>query len=363
MRENDEITGLFRHRLGKAEMEVRDGFWEDLQRDLPKVQMVSHQKNIPFSPRFYRIVAAASVVFVLGAASAAFWYFSPKEEIKQAFTEVATLTASGNMNGDIVQESFPPIQQPVLASRESRLQEHGDAKPYEADKDTDDEKVSVRLSITITQHVYGNRQPQEGGQYAHAGGMSQYNASSDNVAEQNASSSVSMAEDKEEGMEKVHSVVRNWAIKASVGSSLPKDAFKAPVTAGLSVERKLNKILSLEAGLQYNYLSVDNPLVDDLHTLSVPLRLNVSLLTSPKVELYAVAGGAAEKSINKSFSEDPIRLSAMAGLGVGYKINERLSLFAEPLLSHYFATDSNIQSLRSERKTNMNLLCGIRMAY
>ena len=30
MRENDEITGLFRSRLAGAEMTVREGFWEKL---------------------------------------------------------------------------------------------------------------------------------------------------------------------------------------------------------------------------------------------------------------------------------------------------------------------------------------------
>ena len=35
MRENDEITGLFRSRLAGAEMTVREDFWEGLQRDLP----------------------------------------------------------------------------------------------------------------------------------------------------------------------------------------------------------------------------------------------------------------------------------------------------------------------------------------
>ena len=33
MRENDEITGLFRSRLAGAEMTVREDFWEGLQRD------------------------------------------------------------------------------------------------------------------------------------------------------------------------------------------------------------------------------------------------------------------------------------------------------------------------------------------
>ena len=111
MRENDEITGLFRSRLAGAEMTVREDFWEGLQRDLPSPVAAKGRRPLFLSPRFHRVAASASVVFVLGAASAAFWYFSPKEEIKEAFTQVAAMTPEGNLNGDVVQESFPSIHQ------------------------------------------------------------------------------------------------------------------------------------------------------------------------------------------------------------------------------------------------------------
>ena len=44
MRENDEITGLFRSRLAGAEMTVREDFWEGLQRDLPSPNAHSPRK-------------------------------------------------------------------------------------------------------------------------------------------------------------------------------------------------------------------------------------------------------------------------------------------------------------------------------
>ena len=112
MKGNDEITGLFRSRLSGAEMTVRDGFWEELKGDLSRVETDATNtsaatKRSVLTPRFYRVAAAASVILVLGAASAAFWYFSPKDEIQEAFTKVATLTPEGNLNGDVVQEKFP----------------------------------------------------------------------------------------------------------------------------------------------------------------------------------------------------------------------------------------------------------------
>ena len=136
-----------------------------------------------------------------------------------------------------------------------------------------------------------------------------------------------------------------------------------PFTVGVSVERCLNKHFSLEAGLQYNCLDGDHT----LHTLEVPVRLNMMLASTPKVDFYAMVGGAAEKCIagapDNGFGAEPVQLSVAAGVGVRYKMNNRFALFAEPSVSHHFDTDSQTRTLRTERPTNLNLLCGVRMTY
>ena len=65
MREKDEITGLFRSRLSGTEMTVRDGFWEQLQEDAAS-PAAGRKRAIVLSPKYYRVAAAASVIFVLG---------------------------------------------------------------------------------------------------------------------------------------------------------------------------------------------------------------------------------------------------------------------------------------------------------
>ena len=108
-KENDEITDLFRSRLGNAEMTVRDGFWEELNSEM---MVRSHHRKVVF----FRVAAAASVLLVLAASSAAFWFFSPKAEIEEAFTQVAVV--SGNtthLDGDVVKQDFTPMRsEPVL---------------------------------------------------------------------------------------------------------------------------------------------------------------------------------------------------------------------------------------------------------
>ena len=82
-KENDEITDLFRTRLADAGMNVRDGFWEELSQEIPVA--CQHRSRI----LLFRVAAAASVLLVLAASSATFLYFSPKEEMEEAFTKIA----------------------------------------------------------------------------------------------------------------------------------------------------------------------------------------------------------------------------------------------------------------------------------
>lgn len=366
MREKDEITGLFRSRLAGAEMTVREDFWEKLQSDLPSAAATGGKKAF-LTPRFYRVAAAASVVFALGAASAAFWYFSPKEEIQEAFTQVASMSPDGSLKGDVVQESFPSIHQANPTAQKPGTKQPVTGAPAGILADADEESVSVHVSITITQRVYGNNQQPGNGYYGvrNSAQNGNYQSSAD---ETNSSTNTASAVPSNDESAKVAtgqsvSKSRNWAIKAALGTSLPKGDFDMPFTANISAERRLNKHLSLEAGLQYNCL----PGEGTLHTLGIPVKLNVMLASTPKVDLYATVGGAAEKCIagapDNGFGAEPVQLSLAAGLGVRYKMNDRFALFAEPSVSHHFDTDSKTRTLRTERPTNLNLLCGVRMTY
>lgn len=362
MREKDEITGLFRSRLNGAEMTVREGFWEKLQEDMP-LSAASRKKTAFLSPKYYRVAAAASVVFVLGAASAAFWYFSPKEEIKEAFTQVAALTPEGSLNGDAVQEAFPSIHQAAPAAQNpgTRQPVSGIPAGMAARQGDADESVSVRFSITIRQRV------QAGGGYfgsdATAQDSNPYQQTTGGASPVSGLFSAVPVEEEREASPLKYRKARKWALKAALGTSLPKGDYRMPLTAEVTVERSLNGWLALEAGVRYNRLHAGHA----LHTLGIPVKLNMTLASTPKVDLYATVGGAADKCIagapDNGFNAEPVQLSVAAGVGVRYKLNDRFALFAEPSVSHHFDTDSETRTLRTERPTNLNLLCGVRMTY
>lgn len=350
-RENDEITDLFRSRLGNAEMTVREGFWEELDRD---VAVGSRQRRRVL---FFRMTAAASVLLVLAASSAAFWFFSPKEEMEEAFTKIA-VSGVGNLDGDRVEQSFSPTHaQPVL-------QKPVPGKPalmaYQAEEEDDSVSVTVSLSFTFSATTTNNGYTREGT----GRGENLWNASSGDsndtaysvVDEPSALAAVSPKPEKKHA----------WALKAAVGTALPaaNGKYKMPVTAGLTVEKRLGKYWGIETGLVYSNLRTVG---QGLHYLGIPVKLNMHLAESKKFDLYASIGGVADKCMvgapDNSFKNEPVQLAVIAGVGLNYKINDRVALFAEPGVSHHFDTDSRLETVRTKRPTNFNLICGLRMTY
>lgn len=347
-RENDEITDLFRSHLGHAEMTVRDGFWEELSRD---VAVSSHHRRRVL---FFRVAAAASVVLVLAASSAAFWFFSPKEEMEEAFTQLA-VSGVGNLDGDRMNQSFSPVHTKPVLQKPAPNQYVMLPRSEEED---DSISVTVSLSFSFSSstsghHGYG-RETEDSGENIWKAGVNNEPAAS--VTEGQPVKPV-LAEVKK---------TRTWSVKAAVGTALPakNGKYKMPVMAGVTVEKMLNKYLGIETGLTYSNLRSENL---NLHYLGIPLKANVHLVDTKKFDLYASIGGIVEKCIagapNNDFKNEPVQLAVIAGVGVNYKINDRIALFAEPGVSHHFKTDSKLETVRTKRPTNFNLMCGIRMTY
>ncbi|MBQ6746674.1 MAG: outer membrane beta-barrel protein [Bacteroidaceae bacterium] len=358
MKEKDDFSALFQS-LGEAKMPVKEGFWEDLEKDLSAV-MTTPMEEVPtkravLRPIYRRWMAAASVLLVLALGSVAFWYLNSQEQdIQQAFSDVsAKLETSPESNlpeGD-TPIIYNKVAEPVAAAQRSMLNDQRSsvnglepASFDEAEADDDDEMVPVEVTFQIIERGYFN-----GGKPNN--GLT--NASNGNLVSEgsNETATTVAVNDKKSG----------WALKPAFGSSLPKGDYNMPLTAGMTVERKLNKTLSVEAGLLYNYLPVSND--ESQSSLSLPVKLDVNLTEGKKVDVYATVGGVVEKLLGKSFSEEPVQLAATAGLGVRYKFTDNLAVYAEPSVSHYFDTDGTTRTLRTEQAVNVNLLCGVRMSY
>lgn len=349
-KENDEITDLFRTQLSNMEMTVRDGFWEGLERDIP-VASQNRRRLI-----FFRVAAAASVLLVLAASSATFWYFSPKEEMEEAFTKIVAENG-GRLDGDGVRvNQLPTAMNPVLPKPSP--------KPYGLQsrlQDDDSDSVSISFSMSFSFSTTTSKRNSNG--YA-AQERNNYWQANSNSGEQatNSGETVVTTQPLQTKMPKKH----RWALKAQVGTALPAESgtYKMPVSVGLTIERKLNDYLGIETGLMYSNLSSTG---QHLHYLGIPLKANVTFLKTKKIDLYATVGGIIDKCVagapDNGFNEEPVQLAATAGMGITYKINDRLAVFAEPGVTHHFKTDSKLATVRTKRPTNFNLLCGLRMTY
>lgn len=360
MKEKDDLTALFQS-LGDAKMQVKEGFWEGLEKDLSAViiqtEDVEPAKRVVMRPQYRKWVAAASVLLIVAAGSFTFWSLNSQEQqIQQAFNEIVANVDAVNVE-DVTDSSTPIIynngKQSIASAQ--RINNRGQRSTLSGlipaslnssevtEVDDDDEMVPVEVTFQIIEHGYI-----KGGNSSN--GL--LNVSNGNLADSEGDAATTTISDGKNS---------KWALKPAVGTALPKGEFNMPLIAGMMLERKINKTLAVEAGLLYNYLPVHND--ENQSSISLPVKLDVNLAESKKVDLYATVGGVAEKLLGKSFSEEPVQLAATAGLGVRYKVNDNLAIYAEPSLSHYFDTDGNTRTLRTEQAVNVNLLCGVRMSY
>ena len=366
MREKNDLTQLFRTRLEHAEMDVRNGFWEAMEHDLhvSSVPSAVHKPTRKYKAfPLKRWMAAASVLLLLGAAAWRWWPSETKQEVLPPSRSL--VEADGRYPDTGASPVLAEISPRLSAGKASRAKGKG-CVPGQVEETTaasGGEPMSVHVSITITQRQYGSRQPNRQRHYHAAGDRSFTDGHSSWTEEDGMQQEAAPTTSMEDCGALLKS--RNWALKASLGTSLPQGDFCAPLTADLSVERRLTKRLALEAGVQYNRLAGHGE--ETLHTLGIPVKLNILLAQSSKVDFYAQLGGMVEKCVSgapdNSFAAEPVQGSLLAGLGVSYKLSDRLALFAEPSVSHHFDSDASTRTLRTERALNVNLLCGLRMTY
>lgn len=350
-KKNDEITDLFFTRLQNMEMNVKDGFWEELNADV--IGSLQQRKRL----LFFRIVAAASVLLVLGAASMTIWYLSPKEEMQQEFSKIAATSSGARMDGDgILINPLPKTVKTVLAKSNLRV------NPLLAHSIVNSEdSVSVTFSVSFT--VSTNQM--DDGYHSHNSSQNEsWKANHENFGKHDSEEKTSetILTKSYDGIDRSGTL----ALKLFGATALPADnnRFKMPISVGATLEKMLNNYLGVETGLMYSNLRSPGK---SLHYLGIPLKMNVTLVKLSKVDLYASIGGIADKCIagapNNSFKNEPIQLALTAGIGLNYKLNDRLALFAESGLSHHFNTNSELATVRTERPNNLNLLCGVRMTY
>lgn len=160
-----------------------------------------------------------------------------------------------------------------------------------------------------------------------------------------------------------------------------------PVRFGVSVRYQLSNRWSVESGLMYSYLSSDitrktngysYDINQKLSYVGVPVGVNYQLLSSKRLGVYASAGGIVEKMVKGSqtsqtvvngqkepeHTEDvsirPLQVSLTCGVGVEYKADRILSIYAEPGLTYHFDNHSVVPTFYQDKPLGFNLNVGLR---
>lgn len=352
-KENDEIIELFRSRLEQAEMPVSDELWGRLENEIPVV--MNNRRRI-----IYSLSTAASVLLVLAATSAAFWYLSPKEEIANAFTQMTIpVTPPATVGEDIIKAQYSPFAQ-SSSSVTSGHQPASIAVPVQMTEELEEESFSFSFSMSFSvssSDEYEVESPGQG-QVTYAGGGNERSGSHETKKE----TSVKQSSNIQKERTKAIGVWASTGLKATETGA----RHKMPLSVGVSMQKRISDRVALESGIAYTQLTSDLLLeggkeTQKLHAIGIPLKANVSLHETPRLSLYVSGGGMVEKYV--SGPTDAFQASLTAGLGLQCKLSERLSLYAEPGVSYHFDNGSSVATLRKEKPFNVNLLCGVRMTY
>ncbi len=148
---------------------------------------------------------------------------------------------------------------------------------------------------------------------------------------------------------------------------------------GLTVQKKIDKVVGLETGLIYTYLQSNfsnpgNSAYDaqlNLHYLGVPVNLILQLTQNKHWNIYLSGGGTIEKGLRSVYIEhksiynqiittraatniDGMQYSLSGSLGVSYKIQRNIDIYFEPKFSYYLDNDQPIST-----RTDHPLVIGI----
>lgn len=163
---------------------------------------------------------------------------------------------------------------------------------------------------------------------------------------------------------------------------------RQPVRIGIRVRYDLNERWSVESGVTYSYLSSEINKENSyctynteqkLHYVGIPVNVNYNLITTKRLNVYASAGGMAEKMVkgkattqyavnsqvqstaSENVKINPLQYSVNGAVGIAYQVGGNIGIFAEPGVSYYIDNGSHVQTIYKDKPFNINLNVGLRL--
>lgn len=162
----------------------------------------------------------------------------------------------------------------------------------------------------------------------------------------------------------------------------------APITFGLSLNKKIDERWSLETGLQYTYLkstfTTGNVFAiretQKLHYIGIPLKVSYRLANYKNLSFYSTAGVQVDIPLKGTFTTAhqtdsvsiptkrrslsmPWQFSVTGGVGLQYHISSSISIYAEPGIHYYIPDGSSLQTIRKEHPFTFSIPVGVRVSW
>ncbi len=157
--------------------------------------------------------------------------------------------------------------------------------------------------------------------------------------------------------------------------------FSTPMSAGINVQKEINKWLSVGFSLTYTLLrgeyqvhTADKSYIvnQNTHYIGIPVGVYLRAVNTRSLTVYAVGGGAVDRAVadeymcrlndvaTRQFSPvSGFQWSLYGGLGIEYKWSELMGIYIEPSVSHYF-DNNQPKSIRTIQPTQFKMEVGIR---
>ena len=173
-------------------------------------------------------------------------------------------------------------------------------------------------------------------------------------------------------------------------SEAGQSTYGVPFTFGLGARFRINEKLSLGTGLDYSLLTrtfkgsysgsaaaaYDGQIMHSVQYLGVPVNVYYDLYQTRDnlIKVYAWGGGEAEYCLSNRYrlmntantvitdKAGGFQFSAAAGLGMEFKLNDMLGLYADPSVRYYFHGDQP-KSVRTDKPFMFTFDAGLRFNF
>lgn len=179
------------------------------------------------------------------------------------------------------------------------------------------------------------------------------------------------------------------APSTDVISETSTSSYGIPFTLGIGVRFNIAPKLMIGTGIDYSLLTrtfngtytpagsvipVLGDVRNNLHYIGIPVRLFYNVVDNQVLKFYTYAGGEGEWCISNRFDFRPNgggntivqhvgvsspQFSIGAGIGVQFRLTDKLGLYLDPGVNYYFY-GSQPKSIRTERPLMFNFNAGLR---